>query len=82
MIPCNFKQSNQILTRPLNMTDKECTALNVYSDGEECVSCWKMSISERIITFFTGKVWVGVFSGKTQPPIRLSGHSLFLKNSK
>lgn len=77
MKPIDFKQSTKVLQRSPDMTDDECAALPVWSDGTQCVSCWKPSLSERISLAFGGKVWLGVASGSTQPPVFLSGRNVF-----
>lgn len=61
------------------MTDKECASLHVWSDGNQCVSCWKPTFKERLNILFGGKVWLGVLSGKTQPPVFVSGEQIFYK---
>lgn len=77
MKPIDFKQSTKVLQRSSDMTDDECAALPVWSDGMQCVSCWKPSLSERISLVFGGQVWLGVASGSTQPPVFLSGKNVF-----
>ena len=77
MRPIDFKQSTKVLQRPSTMTDKECASLPVWCDGEQCVSCWKPSFKERVKILFGGKVWLGVLSGKTQPPVFVSGEKVF-----
>ena len=69
MKPIHFKQANKNLQKPSNMTDEECQPLWVYTDGKECVSCWKMSFADRIKALLFGKVWLYVLSGQTQPPV-------------
>lgn len=61
------------------MTDKECAPLHVWSDGNQCVSCRKPTFKERLNILFGGKVWLGVLSGKTQPPVFVSGTRVFNK---
>lgn len=61
------------------MTDNKCASLHVWSDGKQCVSCWKPTIKERLNILFGGKVWLGVLSGKTQPPVFVSGARVFNK---
>lgn len=61
------------------MTDKECASLHVWSDGNQCVSCWKPTFKERLNILFGGKVWLGVLSGKTQPPVFVSSIRVFNK---
>ena len=69
MEPIKFKQSNKELLKPEGWTDEQCESLPVYSDGEQCVSLWKMTWRERLSALFYGKVWLFVYGGKTQPPV-------------
>lgn len=69
MQPIKFKEANKQLQKPSSMTDKECQPLWVYTDGNECLSCWKMSFKDRIRALIFGKVWLFVLSGQTQPPV-------------
>lgn len=69
MKPIKFKEATKNLLKPENMTDKECSSLWVYNDGRECVSCWRLTWKERIKALLFGKVWLGVLSGFTQPPV-------------
>lgn len=79
MKPIDFPQSTKVLQRPSTMTEQECQSLHVWNDGKQCVSCWKLSFKERMKVLFNGKVWLGVLSGKTQPPVFLSGECVFEK---
>lgn len=77
MKPIDFKQFTKVLQKPSTMTDNECASLHVWSDGKQCVSCWKPTIKERLNILFGGKVWLGVLSGGTQPPVFVSGSNVF-----
>lgn len=77
MKPIDFRQSTKVLQKPATMTDKECASLHVWSDGRQCVSCWKPTLGERLRVAFGGKVWLGVASGGTQPPVFVSGKNVF-----
>lgn len=77
MKPIDFKQSTKVLQKPSTMTDNECASLHVWSDGKQCVSCWNPTIKERLNILFGGKVWLGVLSGGTQPPVFVSGSNVF-----
>jgi hypothetical protein len=72
--PIDFNEATRVLQKPSNMTDDECVSLIVFSDGKECISCWKMSFFERLRALFSGKVWISVLSGQTQPPIWLTAN--------
>jgi len=71
MEPKEFKYANKNLLKPQDMTDEECGSLPVYTDGEVCISLWKMTLRERFSALFFGRVWVFIHSGYTQPPISL-----------
>lgn len=69
MYPVDFPESNRTLNAPEGMSD--CKPLEIYTDGVKCVSCWKLSIIERVSAVIFGRVWIYVRSGETQPPIYL-----------
>ena len=71
MKPIKFKEANKNLSKPESMSDNECGSLWVYSDNDQCISCWKMSLKQRINALIYGKMWLSVLSGKTQPPVWL-----------
>ena len=79
MRPKNFKQATKVLRKPSTMSDDECSSLPVWSDGKQCVSCWQPNIRERLNILFGGKVWLGVLSGKSQPPVFVAGEIVFQK---
>lgn len=61
MKPIRFKNYN----KEIGVTD----VLPIFTDDEQCVSCWKMTLKERIKALVFGKIWVSIKSGNTQPPI-------------
>ena len=69
MTPIEFKGQTLVLKRPDNMSDEECSSLPIARLENTCISCWQMSWRERIEVLLTGKVWLGVLSGQTQPPV-------------
>lgn len=79
MKPIDFPQSTKVLQKPSTMTDEECSSLHIWNDGKQCVSCWKPTFKERLNILFGGNVWLGVYSGKTQPPVFVSGEQVFEK---
>jgi hypothetical protein len=72
MKPMKFKQSNRVLLKPESMSEKDCGTLYVYTDGKQCISCWGLSLKERLGILLHGKVWVMLLSGSTQPPLSVS----------
>ena len=81
MKPIQFPQVVKVLQKPSTMSDKECLSLPVWSDGKQCVSCWRPTFAERMKILLTGRVWLGIISGGTQPPVFISGETVFAKAS-
>ena len=71
MDPIKFPEANKNLLKPQSMTDEECGSLWVYTDGRQCISCWRLSFIQRLKALFFGRIWLGVLSGYTQPPVWL-----------
>lgn len=71
MEPIKFPESNKDLLKPEGWTDEQCGSLPVFTEGQKCISLWKMTWKERISALFFGKVWLYVYSGHTQPPVGL-----------
>lgn len=67
--PVRFPEANRNLLKPNDMSDDECRSLWVYTDGTQCISCWKLSWKHRILALIFGRVWLSVMSGATQPPV-------------
>jgi hypothetical protein len=82
MIPTAFPEQNKTLTKPQGMTDEQCGSLPVYNDGEQSISCWQMSLRERLSALWHGKIWLQVYAGRTQPPVSLTAaESIFTERS-
>ena len=64
MTPIRFPEANKELTG-------NNRSLWVYTDGKQCISCWKLSWKQRLKALLFGKVWLSVLSGGTQPPVWL-----------
>ena len=79
MKPIGFNEQTKVLSKPIGMSDEECGSLAIFNDGEICVSCWKGGWRERIKFLFTGMVWLQVWSGVTQPPVRCDIDKPFVK---
>lgn len=73
MRPVPFKYATGQLEPPAEAQYSEniegIDPLPVWTDGEQCVSCWQMSLRERISALLFGRVWLAVLGGKTQPPV-------------
>jgi hypothetical protein len=77
MTPIKFTQANANLGSPQGMTEEQCGSLPVYRDGQTCLSCWGMTWRERLTILFKGRVWLWVWMGNTQPPVKLEADVKF-----
>ena len=86
MKPIEFKYANWRLDPPEGKKYSENVTgidpLPVWTDGEQCVSCWKMTARERLAALLFGRVWVAVLSGSTQPPIYIEASRAYLKDAR
>lgn len=81
MKPKKFKEATIELKKPNGLTDEECGSLHIYQDNGTCISLWTTSFWNRLKFLFHGKIWLGVYSGKTQPPVWLDcTKTVFIKN--
>jgi hypothetical protein len=74
MKPVSFKHQNKVLRPGHTVYSEDVTSvvdLPVWTNGEQCVSCWQMSWQERLSVLLHGRVWLAVLSGNTQPPVSL-----------
>ncbi len=71
MRPVDFEQSNRTLNPPEGI-DYECDSIRIWSDNKQCVSCWTGTWFERLSFLFSGKIWIRVASGSSQPPMALA----------
>ena len=72
MKPVNFKYSNKTLKPSGAVYSENVTGvetLHIFTDGEQCVSCWSMTWRERLSGIIFGRGWVATLTGHTQPPI-------------
>ena len=79
MKPTTFNEQTKVLTKPFNMTDIECGTLPVYSDGNQCISCWGLNFIERVKLLVFGKIWLQVLFNGNQPPVKLTINYPFIK---
>lgn len=56
----------------LEIDGQKVGALPIFTDGDQCVSKWRLTFGERLKVFWYGHIWLGIHSGRTQPPVWLS----------
>ena len=72
MRPVLFPEANKVLEKPPGFTDEQCGDLEVFTDGNCCVSCWELNKEELEMINKTGRVYALIITGTgTQPPMSL-----------
>jgi len=82
MKPIDFKYSNKTLQPSGAEYSDDVTdvvPLHIWTNNEQCVSCWHMSWRERLSALLFGRVWLTMLSGNTQPPVCLQASREYLK---
>jgi len=72
MKPIKFEESNKSLSRPRGTTAEQCSSLPILQVDDFCISLWQAGWRERLRFLFTGRIWLSVWSGVTQPPVKLT----------
>lgn len=75
--PIQFKHQTGLLQAPEGSTG--VAPLPAWTDGRQVVSCWRLSWRERFSALFSGRVWVAVLSGHTQPPVYIRATRTYFK---
>jgi hypothetical protein len=84
MKPINFKYSNKTLQPSGAVYSENVTGvepLHIFTDGEQCVSCWRMTWRERLNAILFGRVWVATLTGNTQPPLYAEVSKSYLRDA-
>lgn len=68
--PVEFPGQTGTLRAPAGREDS-IRALPTFSNGVCSVSCWALRPLELLRVVRTGRVWLSVFSGRSQPPVYL-----------
>lgn len=72
LTPVKFKQANRVYRAPETMSEEECGSLYIFTDDQCTVSCWSLSLFQRLYILFTGRIWVHQLSGNIVYPTALS----------
>ena len=77
MRPVPFREQNTTFLPPVGMEDK-CERLPAFVGEGQVISCWRLTILERLRLLFTGRLWFSVI-GDDQPPIWLGTRCPFIR---
>ena len=59
-----------------SMNVESVEPLHVFSDGEQCISCFAPTPAELAALNAGARIWLHVLSGASQPPVSLGvGHT-------
>jgi hypothetical protein len=67
--PVEFKGQNNVLKAPKGRDNLSCSDLPVFNNKVSSTSCWQLSQDEIEEIVKTGKIYVTVWFGMSQPPI-------------
>lgn len=73
--PVKWKEANKILVAPQDTTKEQVQDLHVFSNGNVCVSKWKLSEEAIKEIIDTGCIFLSVYSGNSQPPVFLGSEA-------
>jgi hypothetical protein len=85
MKPADFPESNRIIVPSDHVYSDNITgidALSAWSDGEQCVSLWRLSWRERLSALIFGRVWLALLSGDSQPPVYVEARRQYFKDGE
>lgn len=68
MKPIAFPEANKTLTAPPGL-EETVVPLPVFTDGNQCISCWQPDEEERTLIAMGANIWMHVLAGESQPPI-------------
>ncbi|MDW9573405.1 hypothetical protein GOA73_08450 [Sinorhizobium meliloti] len=65
--PVQFEGANMLLRAPEGA--ENVSDMHTFTNGMCSVSCWQLSADELAEINRTGRIYLSVFSGRTQPPV-------------
>lgn len=67
--PVSFPGANRTLGPPAGADEISVSAMPIFGNGAHCVSCWELDPDEIAEVLRTGRVFLTVVSGPSQPPV-------------
>ncbi|MBD9635950.1 hypothetical protein IB277_06535 [Ensifer sp. ENS07] len=65
--PIQFEGANMLLRAPEG--SENVSDMHTFTNGMCSVSCWELSVDELAEINRTGRIYLSVFSGRSQPPV-------------
>lgn len=63
--PVKFKEANRELLPAAKAPNHK--GIYVFTDGEQCISRWKLTLRQRLCVLIYGRIWLGIKSGESMP---------------
>jgi len=73
--PVDWYGKNKILKAPKGVTEEQVQDLHIFTNGVTCVSRWQLSEEALKEIKKTGCIFIGLWSGGTQPPLFVGSHN-------
>lgn len=70
-----FEGANHVMEAPEGVPQDECVDLPVFADGQQVISCWRLSEDEIEHIRETGVIWLSV-QGGGMPPVAIAAKGL------
>lgn len=80
MKPIRFTEQTMVLQpnpAQLEIDGLEVGELPIFTDGSQVISCWGLTLRERLRVLWYGKIWLGIHSGHTQPAVWMDVDTVF-----
>lgn len=68
MTPQFFPEANAIMRRPACMTEEQCADVQAFVDGQQVITCWKPTETERVKIALGEPVWLVIWGRMVMPP--------------
>lgn len=85
MTPTTFpEQTTELKANPnqLEIDGQAVGTLPIFTDGQQTISCWSLSWTERLKALLFGRIWLGIHMGSTQPPVWLASEKTVFTKQK
>lgn len=73
--PVGFEGANFIFRAPDGVSQNECSDLETFNDGQQIISCWRLTDAEIANVIETGVVWLSI-QGQGMPLVLISGDAM------
>lgn len=73
--PVIFPGFNLVLKPPRGEDELSCQSMPTFTNGVHSVSCWELDADELAEIARTGRIFVSLWSGRSQPPVHVGSEN-------